>query len=218
MNTTTLRLWQLISPSLPVGAFSHSAGMETAVSLGWLSDEDSVREWISGILFTGLAHVDLPIIMRSMHCWSKRHDTELAQWNHLCLASRDTAELRDEERQMGRALRRLADNLNEPVPALNDPGFCALYGAMASNWDIEPDDALTGYAWAWCENQMLVSRRLLRLGQSDGQATMMVLGEQLQDVVHIATNVADDDIGLTPTGQVIASMLHESEYSRQYRS
>ena len=218
MKPSSLRLWQLISPSLPVGAFSHSAGMETAVNLRWLNDEKDVQDWILGILSTGITCVDLPIIARCMDAWSTRNPVDLQKWNQLCIASRDTAELRDEERQMGRALQRLGEKLDEPLPGLKDPGFCALYAVMASNWQIESRDALTGYAWAWCENQMLVSRRLLRLGQSDGQATMMVLGERLEDTVTKALELRESDIGLTAPGQVMASMLHESQYSRQFRS
>ena len=83
--------------------------METAVNLRWLNDEKDVQDWILGILSTGITCVDLPIIARCMDAWSTRNPVDLQKWNQLCIASRDTAELRDEERQMGRALQKRGD-------------------------------------------------------------------------------------------------------------
>ena len=64
-STDQVRLWQLISPLSPVGAYHHSQGLEQAVEAGWVTDEETALAWIQGLLGRSIANLDLPIVARA---------------------------------------------------------------------------------------------------------------------------------------------------------
>lgn len=99
-----LRLLQLVSPSLPVGAFAYSQGLEWAVEAGWVNDEPSLEDWLSDQLFQSISRVDLPILVRMMRAAAADDAGEMAHWISEVEALRETAELRAEEAGRGRAL------------------------------------------------------------------------------------------------------------------
>ncbi len=102
-----LRLLQLASPALPVGAFNFSQGLEYAVEQGWVRDGSSAAAWILGIAQHSVATLDLPLLLR-MHAAAEAGDAaRLRQLSHELIASRETQELRAEERHMGQALAKL---------------------------------------------------------------------------------------------------------------
>src|SRR3954463_4014538 len=105
--SSLLRLLQLASPALPIGAFAYSQGLETAVELGFIRDEASARDFLTGVLEDGLALLELPLLER-LHAAFLRHDEAAAErWSSFLVASRETAERREEGRHLGRALARL---------------------------------------------------------------------------------------------------------------
>ena len=211
------RLWRLVSPLLPVGAYHHSQGLEQAVARRWVRDEDAVREWLADLLEHVLIHVDLPILIRAREAWMRRDAATLRHWNAVCLACRESRELRDEERNMGAALGRLLGELQEPAPAAA-LGFVASFGVAAANANIDAPETAAGYAWSWCENQVSAAIRLVPIGQSAGQCILRHLGEGLDAVVAAALAVADDDVGRSAPGLAIASALHETQQTRLFRS
>ena len=217
MNTEMLRLWQLISPSLPVGAFHYSQGLEQAVDHGWVNDEETAETWIAGILQHSLASVDLPIIARVYSTWKVHDKVMVRYWDQISHACRETSELRDEDRQMGMALCRLAQTMDEPMPGFN-PGFPAAFAVLAVNNGISVDNTLYGYAWAWCENQVLAAVKLVPLGHRTGQLMLRRLGESLGPAVTEALKCTDDEIGVTAPGFVLASAKHETLHTRLFRS
>jgi urease accessory protein len=99
-----LRLLQLVSPSLPVGAFAYSQGLEWAVEVGWVKDESSLEGWLSDQLLQALARVDLPVLMRMMSAAAAEDPQSMSSWIGELEALRETAELRAEEAGRGRAL------------------------------------------------------------------------------------------------------------------
>ncbi len=99
-----LRLLQLVSPSLPVGAFAYSQGLEWAVEAGWVNDEQSLQGWLSDQLFQSISRVDLPILVRMMRAAAANDAGAMAHWISEVEALRETAELRAEEAGRGRAL------------------------------------------------------------------------------------------------------------------
>jgi urease accessory protein UreE len=105
------RLWQLISPTLPVGAYSYSSGLEYAVDAGWLRDVAGARDWIRAQMLQMHAWVDLPALIRLHNAWKARDIDAVEYWNAWLLASRETAELRAEDLGQGRALARLLTDL-----------------------------------------------------------------------------------------------------------
>jgi urease accessory protein len=217
-----LRVLQLASPALPIGAFAYSQGLEAAVELGFIHDEASALEFLSGVLAHGLARLELPLLARLQLAFAEGDDAAAERWSWLLLASRETSERRAEEQQLGRALARLlADQgIAEAGPwfrraSVTQLGMFALAGARFS----VPSAALApAFAFAWAENQTGALTRLMPLGQLAAQRLLSELGARVPAACASADATLDDDIGATLPGLALASALHETQYTRLFKS
>lgn len=212
------RLWQLISPLSPVGAYHHSQGLEQAVDAGWVTDEATALTWIQGLLGRSIANLDLPVVARAWDAWLNDDVAGLRRWDALCRACRETKELRAEEANMGTALMALMGELGERPSDVPRLGYAAAFGVAAANASLGAHDTLAGYAWAWSENQVVCAVKLAPLGHGAGQRMLRKLGASLNSVVAHALEVADDEIGIASPGLAIASAQHETRHTRLYRS
>src|SRR5476649_1794759 len=122
------RLLQLASPTLPVGAYSYSGGLEAAVEEGAVHDAASAERWIGDVLEFSVARMEAPILFRMM--------SDVKDWNETFLASRETAELRAETVQMGYSLNRLLKDLGLGEVPVEEPSFPAAYAYAAVQWKI----------------------------------------------------------------------------------
>jgi len=193
------------------------------VEAGWVSDQQSAACWIKGSLETGLAHLDIPVLLRLLRAWCCADDESLWYWSRMLLASRESAELRDEDASMGAALARLLRDLGiEHADRLCDRSapvsYALAYALACSAWQIDEQSAAAGYAWAWCENQVAAAIKLVPLGQTAGQRLLSALIESIQHIPENAMLVSDDQIGGSMPGLAIASARHETQYSRLFRS
>lgn len=220
-----LRLCHLVSPALPIGAFGYSQGLEQAVHSGWVHDELSALDWLQGQTRHALGTLDLPVLLRMWHAWSAGDLEQVQSWTDQLLASRETAELRAEERHLGGALARLLSGLGmlEAAAWLDvteeaAPALATLFSLAAWRWDIDPEAALCGYLWSWSENQVLAAIKLVPLGQSAGQRLLQQLIGPMPGVVAHAMALADDAIGVGVFAPLVASALHETLYTRLFRS
>ena len=214
-----LRLLHLCSANLPVGAYAFSQGLECAVELGWVKDEDSLADWITLQLEHGLAHVDLPLLMRMEQALAAQDEEALRYWNQLTLACRESHELRLGDLATGAALQRLLPTLG--VPLISDIPECSYLGAYAQAahfWQIPQTQSLQGFLWAWIENQVIAATKLMPLGQTRAHHLLATLQEHIPALLSIAANCEDEDIGSSLPGVAIASSQHETQYSRLFRS
>jgi len=206
--TTTIsidpRLLQLASPTLPVGAYSYSGGLESAIEAGIVKDAASAQRWIGDVLEHSVLRMEAPMLLRMI-------EQPDAQWNEMFLASRETAELRAETVQMGYSLNRLLPELGIEACALEEPSFPAAYAHAVRAWGIAPRQALVAYLWAWLENQVMGAVKAVPLGQTDGQKMLLALGARLQEV-------GEEEPGNFAPGLAILSSRHETQYSRLFRS
>jgi urease accessory protein len=217
-----LRLLQLVSPALPVGAYNFSQGLEYAVEAGWVHDEASALEWISGLAAHSIGTFDIPVLVRLYASWESADDGAVRRWNALLLASRETAELRAEERHMGSALAKILFQAGldeaEPWRQNGQASFAALFALAACRWSIPVGDAACGYLWAWAENQVLGAVKLVPLGQSAGQRLLGTVGALIPGIVGRGSLLCDADIAVSSPGLAYASARHETQYSRLFRS
>jgi urease accessory protein len=147
------------------------------------------------------------------------------EWDAFYKAGRDTAEGLAETKQMGYSLVRLLIDLKElpddflvSVKAIKEPAFPTVYAAVAHLWQIPVQDMLQGYAWGWLENQTSASMKSVPLGQVAGQKILLALGETLPHVVTHAMTLPEDEISNFNPLLSIAGCLHETQYSRLFRS
>lgn len=219
------RLLQLASPTLPVGAYSYSQGMESAVEAGIVHDAASAQRWIDDVLELSIAGMEAPVLLRLHRAWSAADFAAVEYWNALFLASRESAELRLETVQMGYSLTRLLSDLDEedaksfaPLQAIVEPVFPTAYACAAAQWQIEPSSALVAYLWAWIENQAMAAIKAVPLGQTAGQKILLALGAKLDTIAQQAQTRADHELGNFAPGLAILSSRHETQYSRIFRS
>mgnify|MGYP003664632043 FL=1 len=222
------RLLQISSVSLPVGGYAFSQGLEYAVECEWLKKVGDVETWIRLQLDENLARVDLPILREVMLATASKDWLRLLYLNDLLLASRETKELRLSDTAMGEALLRLLKSLDFELDFLaeltrqggtvNDISFVMLFGLCAQQWNIPYRLASMGFIWSWLENQVAAATKLVPLGQTQAQQLLVLLQPVLGEVIHAAEQVQEDEIGGGLPALAIASALHETQYSRLFRS
>ncbi len=217
-----LRLLQLVSPGLPIGAYCYSQGLERAVDDGWISNADDADAWIGGVMEHSLTHIDLPLLARLYDAWACGNMEKVDYWSKMLIACRETAELRAEDRQTGQALARLLDSLAIADMQLwlrkPEATLATLFAFSAVHAGIPRRETAIGYLWTWLENQVLCAVKLVPLGQVAGQRLLMNLAEKIPTLVDKALTIADDDIGGSAFGLALASSRHEMQYSRLFRS
>ena len=212
-STNLVRLLQLASPTLPVGAYSYSQGLETAIDVGIVKNAASAELWIGDLLEFSMSRLEAPVLFRMINSPS-----DIETLNSFFLANRETAELRAETVQMGYSLNRLLPSLDVEPLALDEPSFPAAFAAAAHAWQIDAHEALQAYAWSWLENQVMAAVKAIPLGQTDGQRMLLSLANRLPDIVSQAIALRDEDIGSFAPGYAIVSSKHETQYSRLFRS
>jgi urease accessory protein len=217
-----LKLLQLTSPGLPIGAFAYSQALEQAIALGWVKNEVSAQDWICGLLAGSIGKLDLPVLARVHGAFACGDDDRARTWSEFLLASRASAELQAEDRSLGSSLARVLDGLAidgaRTWLGSSSASYAALFALAAVRWNIPVAQAATGYAFAWLEAQVAAATRLCPLGQQAAQRILSRALPSIPEVVSAALALADDDIGAAAPAQAVASALHETLYSRLCRS
>jgi urease accessory protein len=221
-SLSMLRLCQLVSPALPIGAYNFSQGLEYAAHLGDVHDEASTRDWILGVAEHAVGTLDLPLLLRMHDAWTHNDEFAARSWSMYLLASRETTELRAEERHLGRSLAKVLVSLEIDKAAdwvkEGDASYACLFALAASEWQIDRAQAATAYLWAWCENQVLAGIKLLPIGQTAGQRMLNELLKSIPRIVESALLLTDGEIGVATPLQSMASAWHETQYTRLFRS
>ncbi|MFT4817967.1 MAG: urease accessory protein [Marinobacter psychrophilus] len=216
-----LGLMQLVSPALPIGAFAWSQGLESAFELGWVKTEADLQEWLEGVLEDGLSRCELPLLARLQTAWATEDAQAIAQWNTWLQATRETAELSDEDTRLGAALVTLLRNLGllpdaNLIP--NQPGYITMFAWVAHYRQVPQRQTLIGFAWAWLENQLSVACKALPLGHTAAQRITEHMRPLLVTAVEVALQREDEELGPILPGLALGSALHETQYSRLFRS
>ncbi|MGE8392274.1 urease accessory protein UreF [Pseudomonas sp. BIGb0427] len=221
-NLKLLRLLQLASPSLPVGGFTYSQGLEWAVEAGWVQGADGFRAWQRQQIEDTLCHLDWPLLARLYQACLADDAEAFARWSRFLLANRETAELRLEERQRGMALTRLLDGWQlGQAPQWRSSLELSQLGGMAwlgVHWDIPLADLALAHGYAWLEGAVMAGVKLVPFGQQAAQTLLRDLSETLPAVLVTALALDDDQLGGGLPLLAIASARHETQYTRLFRS
>lgn len=217
-----LRLLQLASPALPIGAFAYSQGLEQATLQGWVTDVASAAAWIGGVVTEVLPRLDVPVLAELYGAWSV-NDLErvrfLSQFLHAC---RESAELAAEDRHLGAALARVLHGLGvaqaEPWVADADATFVTLFSLAAVIYQVPLRSAALGFLFTWLENQVAATTRLIPVGHIAAQRLLSQILVSLPDAVTRGLDTPFAEAGFLAPRLAIASALHETAYSRLFRS
>ena len=222
MSVALVRLLQLASPTLPVGAYTYSQGLEWAVETGQVKDEAGALHWIGDCLQFGVARFEAGYLAHMLRDWQQDDSTCLLDLDAEFIASRESAELRIGTLQMGHSLARLLGDLPEfpkqRLAGFVEPSFPLAWSCAAAVWQIDVEDAVAAYLWAWAENQVMAAVKAVPLGQTAGQRLLLALGTRLTE---LAGEAAEAGIATTHNylpAFAIASSRHETQYTRLFRS
>jgi len=223
-----LQLMWLASPALPVGGFSYSEGLESAVDAGLVVDEAGTARWLTDQLHLSLQRADLPLLASAHRAWQQHDADRIAELNRWALQTRETRELRQQAEQMGRSLadwlrQRRPDDARAPLLAALQPAptWPVAFALAAAVTGASRREALLAFGFSWAENMVQAALKAVPLGQSAGQRVLGLLADALPAAVDaaLATALAGDTArqNLTPM-LAILSARHEAQYSRLFRS
>lgn len=222
-----LHLMHLASPALPVGGYAYSQGLEFAIDSGLLKNRDAVADWLQGVFMQGLALLEMPVIVQAYSALANDDLEALNSWNDYLQACRETGELLLEDTQQGEALARLINGLTLPelvaaqqqLKAIDGtPSFAIAFAMAAFSFQATVDGCLQAFAYSWLENQVAAATKLVPLGQTAAQQLLLELLPLVEEAIAAAKACSVDAIGISLPGQVMASSLHEYQYSRLFRS
>ncbi|CAH1660340.1 Urease accessory protein UreF 2 [Hyphomicrobiales bacterium] len=220
-ETIPLHLLRLVSQGLPVGGFSYSRGLESAVQAGWVSDEASARDWILGMLQTNVAQLDGALFWRMAMALEVGDIERFRAADAWLAASRESLELQREDRRLGEALLRLLGDLDVPA-ATNVQGqgltYPATFALATHHWRIASFQALSGLLWVYVEGQVTAAIRLVPLGHTAGQRILVKAVGAIEQAAVLARSIDDRDIGNLAPALAMGSAWHETQYSRLFQS
>ncbi len=220
-----IRLMRLASPSLPVGGFSYSEGLEAAVEHGLVGDEAATLAWLSDQLRHALVPSELAVVARAAEAWRRDDLAAVEALNDWLITSREAREPRQQSEQMGRSLAQWLRHLDPPEPrlaaleALTPAPSWPVAFALAGVATGAPVRAIVlTFAAGWAEAMVQAALKAVPLGQTAGQRVLARLGEQIPAAVEAALHIPLPAMqAFTPMLAILASQ-HEVQYSRLFRS
>ena len=210
------------SPALPIGTFAYSRGLEYAVHAGWVRDEESAARWILGLLAHSGVQLDGAVFTRLYSAFSSNDLSAVERWNSLLYASRESAELRMEDSQLGAALMRLlatsGSSRAQAFLGREDVTYAAGFALAMVEHGVPLAAAVGALLWTQVESQTSAALRLVPLGQTSGQRILSRATALLPELTERALAVPDDAIGAFAPALALGSALHETQYTRLFRS
>jgi len=228
MNSNLLRLLHLSDPALPVGGFSHSAGLETYVQLGIVKDASTTKAFVTGMLSQSLHYTDAAIVSLVYDAIKQNDANHIKYLDELCTAVKLPKEMRQASQKLGTRLMKIFQPLcnnewltryAEAVQTKQLHGhYCMAFGIIAFSLQLSKENALTGFYYNAASGFVTNSVKLIPLSQQSGQELLFSLQPMITDLVQKNINPDTDLIGLCCTGFDIRCMQHEKLYSRLYMS
>lgn len=209
-----LRLLTWLSPAFPTGGFAYSHGLEWAVESGDVRDEGGVREWLLDVLAHGAGWTDAILLRQA---WRAADPAALAEIAELAEAASPSQERRQESLDQGSAFLRAAAAWGD-VALSRRVAYPVAVGAVAGRHGVAEDAVCMGYLHAFAANLVSAAVRLVPLGQSAGLRVVMALEPVVLAVAEGTRGVGLEAIGGACFRSDIASMRHETQYTRLFRT
>ena len=224
LDGSLMQLMWLASPALPIGGFSYSECLESAVDTAQAATESEASAWLVDQLHLTLARSDLPAVAQGIAAWRADNVARVSQLNAWVLQTRESAELRAQTEQMGKSLLDWLRNHTTATPAQiaalasQQPTYPLAYALAASATQAPVRDCLLAYAFGWAENMTQAAIKSVPLGQSAGQRILSALTAEIPAAIDHALVVDDDSRQAFSPMLAILSSQHEVQYSRLFRS
>jgi len=223
-----LRLQSWLSPTFPIGSYSYSHGLEWAVEAGHVHDLQSLVEWLQADLCYGSVRNEAIFFGEAWRSAKKADRPMLLQVSELAAAFRGTAEFALESAQQAIAavavLRQvwpdpLLDWLHEALDSRSvAPALAVVLGLRSARLGVPETLALPAYLQSYMSNLVSAGVRLIPLGQTAGQRAIAALEETVLSTSARAQSETIADLGSAAFAVDLASMAHETQYTRLFRS
>ena len=219
------RLMTWLSPAFPVGAFSYSSGIEWAVEASDITDAASLRDWLAAMLTDGSGFCDAVFLAQTHRAAIVRIDSELREIAELAAAFVPSRERQLETTTQGRAFIEIArtawagEDLDRMVAAC---GGVIVYpvavGLVSAAHAIPVAPTMHAFLHALVSNWISAGARLVPLGQTDSQRILAALEDEVVLTAKRALEASLDDLGSATFRADLASLRHETQYTRLFRS
>lgn len=223
-----LRLQSWLSPAFPTGSYSYSHAIEWAVEAGHIDDRKSLVDWLEADLFFGSGRNEAIFFNEAWRCAVKDDRTKLFELAELAAAFRGTSEFALESFQQGSACLNtfrlvwpdsLLDWLAETLRQHHvQPALAVVLGVRSARQNIPVSLALPAFLQSYIANLVTAGVRLVPLGQTDGQLSIAALEQAILAAGAQAEHATIDDLGSAAFMVDLASMAHETQYTRLFRS
>jgi urease accessory protein len=219
-----LRLLSWLSPSFPNGAYSYSHGLEWAVEAGHVYDRSSLVDWLEADLCYGSGRNEAIFFTEAYRCAIDDERANLMQVAEVAAASRGTPEFALESSQQATAC---LNTLRQvwPDPVLDvfreiqvQPVLAVVLGARTAMEGIPAGVALPAFLHSYVANLAIAGVRLVPLGQTDGQLAIAELECAVLSASAKGACATLDDLGSAGFMVELASIAHETQYTRLFRS
>jgi urease accessory protein len=218
-------LFVWLSPSFPVGAFAYSQGLEMAVERGLVTSRATLQDWMSALIAHGALRNDLIFLAAAYQAVTTRNNTSLVSINALACALQPSAERYLEATQQGGSfLTAIAgawsnDAFTNASAQLDGTvAYPIAVGVASAAHGISLTSALEAFAFAWAGTLTSAAIRLSAIGQTEAQSVIAALANDLSSAARHAHTQALDQIGGAAFSADLASLEHETQYSRLFRS
>ncbi|MFZ0408129.1 MAG: urease accessory UreF family protein [Cyanobium sp.] len=219
MSLQRLRLYQLVSPALPVGAFCYAEGLEVLVQSGRLGDGAAVKSWLEAELARGSLCLEAAALPRLMLLQASGDWSEVVELDQWLLAQREAPELRAQQRQMGLSLQQLLADLGWPLPAATPRlAWPAAFAHAARSLELDAPVVVEAYLHGWVANQLSAAVRLVPLGPTEAQRLQLALGPLLAARGQELATADPRSLWSGGVGAGIAQLGQGELYSRLFRS
>jgi len=224
LDASLMQLMWLASPALPIGGFSYSECLESAVDTERAATESDASAWLVDHLHLSLARSDLPAVAQAISAWRIEDHERIATLNAWVLQTRESSELRQQTEQMGRSLldwlrnHTTATSAQIAVLAAQDPTYPIAFALAASSTGAPLRECLLAYAFGWAENMVQAAIKSVPLGQSAGQRILSALTAEIPAAIDHALSLDDETRQAFSPMLAILSSQHEVQYSRLFRS
>jgi urease accessory protein len=224
-NAALYRLMTWLSPSFPVGAFSYSSGLEWAVEAGDIIDATSLRDWLAAMLADGSGFCDAVFLVHSHRAASAGDEAGLREVSELAAAFVPSRERHLETLAQGRAFIDIAraawngDGLDRSLACCEAAiAYPVAVGLVSAVHMISLPLTLHGFLHALASNWISAAARLVPLGQTDSQRVLAALEPAVDAAAARALVASLDDLGSATFRADLASLRHETQYTRLFRS
>jgi urease accessory protein len=222
-NAALYRLMAWLSPAYPTGAFSYSSGIEWAVEAGDIRDAESLRRWLALTIGEGGGFCDAVLFVHAWRAVAANNKIAFANVAELALAFAPSKERFLETTAQGRAF---LDTTRaawpcaalETLPAAGAIALPVAVAAACAGHGIAAAPALHAYLHGSSVNLISAGVRLVPLGQTDGQRVLAALEPVIAAAASRAMSASLDDLGSAAFRADLASMRHEGQYTRLFRS